>query len=171
MKVGTRKQPAHSKTAPGSEFQKACMKAGLEPSDGLQAIKRADKSLFSGGSSSWSGSVDLDKHFEKAEPDAHRWDYGVGFMLSGREGAAWIEPHPASSCGRNPKEMIKKKQWLDSKLAQWPDLRRMTKNTLDAGIEAYVWLTGSHVSFTKTHPVFRVLSAAGLGMPRKIFMP
>jgi hypothetical protein len=47
--------------------------------------------------SRFAGSIDLDAALQTDFPDAHRWDYGIGFRRShSSEAAIWVEVHPAS---------------------------------------------------------------------------
>ena len=61
-------------------FLNAVAAAGLCGKPGKQAIKAEyRKQVKLKRPAGCTGSVDLDAHFEKIEPDANRWDYGVGF--------------------------------------------------------------------------------------------
>ena len=77
-------------------FLESTAAAELNGKPGKQAIKAEHRDQVSvGASACFTGSVDLDHHFATAEPNANRWDYGVGFR-HGNEFALWVEPHPAS---------------------------------------------------------------------------
>jgi len=112
----------------------------------------------------FSGSVDLDDHFREAEPDSHRWDYGIGIRTDDGEQAHWIEPHPASSTGEAD-VMLAKLRWLKAKLAD-PRFREFSELTPHA--RSFHWLarTGGIRILPQSRQA-RALNAAGLGSPRR----
>ena len=61
-------------------FQQFATEAGLHASAGKQAMStRYRKQVTVAGRYRFTGSVDLDQHYIADEPNANRWDYGVGF--------------------------------------------------------------------------------------------
>jgi hypothetical protein len=103
-------------------FEDAARSAGLTPQPGKQALKSSDREAVQvAAGASLSGSVDLDAHFKPTEPNAHRWDYGLGVQTS-QALAYWIEPHPASSTGE-ARVMLEKLDWLRGKLGSARSLR------------------------------------------------
>src|SRR5262249_2940533 len=68
---------------------------------GLQALRAADVAhVICDTPRKLTGSIDLDAAKHATEPQAARWDYGIGFKLSpAEERAIWVEVHPASSSG------------------------------------------------------------------------
>ena len=111
-------------------FLKAADAAGLQGKVGKQAIKPEYRPQVTvKGGAQFGGSVDLDAHFATVEPQAARWDYGVGFH-AGHEFALWIEPHPASG-SREVAVIVSKLDWLKAKL-RTPELDRLANLTCAA---------------------------------------
>src|SRR5437899_7375337 len=72
------------------------------------------------------GSVNLDAALRQQQPNAHRWDFGIGYRRKNTEVAIWVEVHPASSTSISA--MLAKLGWLKWWLAsQAPELARLTK--------------------------------------------
>ena len=68
-----------------SQFDQAASLAGLEVHNGKAAIKGEYRAAIS-TSPPWAHteSIDLDAHFKESEPNACRWDYGVGIKRGSR---------------------------------------------------------------------------------------
>ena len=116
------------------------------------------------------GSVDLDAHFEKIEPDANRWDYGVGFKKADadRDFVLWIEPHPASRRG-NVDEVIKKLDWLKEKLktAEFKDLSDLTEATKAKGEMPFRWIYKGTTIFRAGGKAAKLLALKGMELPKR----
>jgi hypothetical protein len=114
--------------------------------------------------------VDLDATFLLSEPEAARWDYGVGMSIVGTEleKAFWIEPHPASSTGE-VQRMLNKLAWLKAKLArpEFAALRELTARTGTTGAPVYIWLYSGANRILPNSREARLLASKGLGLPKR----
>jgi hypothetical protein len=152
-----------------SGFHSAALDAGLVPQAGKEAVEgsyRAQIQVNKGGA--FSGSVDVDGHFRAAEPQSHRWDYGIGVQLSnGQELVCWVEPHPASSTSQISK-MLAKLAWLKSKLdtPAFKKLKAMTHAPGHTGTP-YYWLrtVSGECRISANSKEARLLALQGLRMP------
>ena len=120
-------------------FQQAAAQAKLAPMQGKGAVdNRHRQQIGAGKAVVIVGSINLDKHFQQAEPNANRWDYAVGFKRRG-EFLIWIECHPASSA-REVAAVIKKLDWLKAKLAlpEFSKLAGLTRKS--PGDQQFCWL-------------------------------
>ena len=154
-----------------SGFERAASTAGLTASKGKGAVKHQYQAgIASGASLKFTGSVDMDEACRAAEPESHRWDYGLGLQRNGEsEFAVWVEPHPASSTGEIAK-IIAKLDWLERKLErpEFKDLEALTRRAAQAGVFRFHWLamTGD----IRIRPGSReaaVLSKRGLRLPTR----
>jgi hypothetical protein len=64
---------------------------------GLRALKAAHRRLISRDNSRLTGSIDLDAALINEQPNAPRWDYGIGYQHGGDEYAVWVEVHGAQT--------------------------------------------------------------------------
>ena len=146
-------------------------KAAVEATDsiaaayraGLQAVPGVDRARMTvNDTARLGGSVNLDAALSGAQPNAPRWDYGVGWKMSNaRDNVIWIEVHPASTS--NVKEMVAKVDWLRLWLRDdAPDLDRLTRRK-----PAFVWIASGAVHIPKNSPQFRRLAGAGIRYPCK----
>ena len=126
-----------------SEFESAATTAGLKVFPGKSAVKNQyQPGIKIGPGRSFTASVDIDLDCQATEPQAHRWDYGLGLRdQKDEEFAVWIEPHPASSTGEVAK-IIAKLDWLEHKLAQpgFKDLKALTQRSARADVPRFHWL-------------------------------
>ena len=155
-------------TKKSTSFLKAAAAAGLNGECGKQAIKAMYQGQLSkSGTAGFTGSVDLDRHFKKAEPNANRWDYGVGFNHV-KEFALWVEPHPANRRGEID-VMIRKLNWLKSKLKSpgYEDLAALTKAAEERDERPFRWLYKGKTSFRKGGKEARLLAQAGMRLPER----
>ncbi len=151
-----------------TSFLKAAAAAGLDGKSGKKAVKSMYRNqLCVSGTAGFTGSVDLDKHFKKAEPNANRWDYGVGFKHD-KEFALWVEPHRANGSGEID-VMIRKLNWLRSKLKSpgYEDLAALTKAAEERRETAFRWLYKGRTSFRKGGKEAHLLAQAGMGFPER----
>lgn len=169
-KRSARKQPAAKKrqtAAPG--FMAAATAAGLDPKVGKTAVKGEYRpSIVSGSTASLAGSVDVDLTFENSEPNAARWDYGLGVRKGSEEMAFWVEAHPASSTGEVGR-MLQKLEWLKSKLGEptFASLSALTRQAQEAGA-AFRWL--ARTGDIRIRPGSReanLLAQRGLAFPKR----
>ncbi len=111
-------------------------------------------------------SFDLDAAYAKAQPQANRWDYGLGFQeQDGKETALWIEIHPAS-----PGEVdvvLRKHQWLLNWLkTEARELASLSRRP--SGGKIFFWLaTASGVNIRRGSFHARRLQNAGFDLPRQ----
>lgn len=154
-----------------SEFEGAATAAGLKVLPGKSAVKNQyQPGIAVGPGLSFTASVDIDLDCQAAEPQANRWDYGLGLRNQKEEEfAVWIEPHPASSTGEVAK-IIAKLDWLERKLAQpgFKDLKALTQKSAQADVPRFHWLaiTGD----IRIRPGSReaaLLSKRGLRLPSR----
>ncbi len=157
--------------ANASAFACAARTAGLTASKGKSAVKHQYQAgITNGPSLKFTGSVDMDESCRVAEPESHRWDYGLGIQRNSEsEFAVWVEPHPASSTGEVSK-IIAKLDWLERKLGQpeFKDLKALTSRAAQAGVLRFHWLamTGD----IRIRPGSReaaMLSKRGLRLPTR----
>jgi hypothetical protein len=116
-------------------------------------------------------SVDLDRAFVVAEPDATRWDYGLGLRSpQGIELAIWVEPHPASST-KEVERMLRKLKWLKAKLdsAAFRELRELRDAAVRQDARPYRWLTtlSGAIGIAPNSKEARQLAREGLEPPRR----
>ena len=128
-------------------FADAARRVGLSVCDGKQAIQRRDRQRIKARRSLVIRySVNVDADLRKQEPNAHRWDYGIGISQNGKAGAAWIEAHEASRNGEVD-NVLKKLAWLKNKLRSpsWSQLRKLTY-TSHFDVQKFWWLAPAHGS-------------------------
>ena len=157
-----------------SQFKNAAAVAGIETRAGKAAIKAEYRAAVS-IASPWrhTESVDLDAHFEKSEPNASRWDYGIGVAHGDTELIVWVEPHPASSTGE-VKRMVEKVLWLKGKLnlPAFAQLRRLTDATVKSKRSPYRWLHSGALQIARGSKEARTLAMAGIDFPaRQLKLP
>lgn len=129
---------------------------------GLQALSDSDAArIRAANSGRLTGSLNLDSALLAAQPNAPRWDYGIGFRRSRQEEALWVEVHPASSTSVN--KMLEKLAWL----RQWleddaPSLEKLTQG-------GFYWIaTDGRVAISAHSQQARRLAKAGLYGPLRV---
>lgn len=85
---------------------------------GLQALGGDSTKVHCRDKGKLLGSINLDEAYEAAQPNASRWDYGIGLSMGDASRAEWIEVHPANS--REVRTMLAKLDWLRRTIQQWP---------------------------------------------------
>ena len=135
---------------------------------GLQALKRGHRSLVSASTTRLTGSIDLDAALQADQPNAPRWDYGIGYRDGNRERAIWIEVHGAQT--NKVKEVINKLRWLKDWLndAGRP-LGHLTRT--DKRLPAFVWLASASIKLPPTSPQARLASQEGIIPRRALKLP
>ena len=131
---------------------------------GLQALKRTHRRLvIYSDSSSLTGSIDLDAALAADQPNAPRWDYGIGFRDGNRERAFWIEVHGAQT--NKVRDVIRKLHWLKDWLADaGRPLGRLTE--ANGHPPAFVWLASASIRLPPTAPQAKLAFQEGI-FPRK----
>ncbi|MGI9250495.1 MAG: hypothetical protein ACR2PR_04785 [Pseudohongiellaceae bacterium] len=151
-------------------FVKAAEQAGLTPQPGKQAMQKMYRTqIVAANNINIVGSIDLDAHFKKTEPNNNRWDYSLGFSVGRNNDCKFVihvEPHPAS----NPQEIdtvIKKLRWLRDKLklAKFSKLASLTKATYHA--KQFCWLYSGQSSFKVGSKEHKLLAQAGIELPKR----
>ena len=120
---------------------------------GLRALSAPDTTHVSKRPTTrLSTSIDIDTAFRESQPNAARWDYGVGQRQGGLEVVHWIEVHSASA-GNSIAQMRNKLDWLKAWLHGKP---------LAAYPRAVVWVASGKSAFNARDPKLRALAQAGL---------
>jgi hypothetical protein len=138
--------------------------AGLEHAlrPGLQAIIARDRSrIRCDNTRHLAGSVNVDAALKKSQPNAPRWDYGIGLRASNdQDCVVWMEIHPATT-RKNFKELVAKLQWLQSWLAQINSpLQKLTPR--------FVWVATGRASINLASNNRRYLNSLGLRLEGSI---
>ncbi len=112
------------------------------------------------------GSFDLDNAYAGAQPNANRWDYGLGFKEKSKEEVMlWLEVHSATA--GEVDAFLRKYQWLMNWLkTEAKDLAALTKRK--GGQKCFLWLaTDSGVNIRPGSQHARRLQSAGFDLPRQ----
>ena len=120
---------------------------------GLRALKAQDRQrVTKERQTRLTVSVDIDSALAPEQPNAARWDYGIGCRQDGDELVHWVEVHPASG-GSKLTEMANKMMWLQAWLR-------------DSGLGKFqkriVWVASGSSSYNARHPRIKALAAKGL---------
>ena len=151
------------------KFSDAVRQAGLTPSEGLQGLEEGDRKCIRKQSRTiFNGSVNIDASYREIEPQANRWDYGIGCQVDGVDFAVWVEPHSAAS-EHEISMMLRKLQWMKDKLAtqKFEELRKLTEQTRKKGLRQFWWVTTGRINIRNGTPQANRLAQAGLNFPRK----
>ena len=121
---------------------------------GLQALRKSDRGRVAPSDPRrLSGSINLDSAMRDSQPNAARWDYGIGWK-GASEIVYWVEVHPASS-GANFDEVSRKLDWLLNWLSG-------AGREFEEPKRHFVWIASGRSSFTRTAPQLRKLASRGL---------
>jgi len=149
-------------------FKEAACKAGVPMAAGKGAVKAQYRAaIVTDKTVKVVGSVDLDAAFCAMEPNASRWDYGLG-LAGNVEWVCWVEPHPASSTGQVAK-VLAKLDWLEAKLREpeFADFAQLTRQAkLNQGL-AYVWLYEGSNRISANSREARALALRGVMLPKR----
>jgi hypothetical protein len=123
---------------------------------GLQALRGADAGYVSAAKPrTITHSLDLDRALARTEPNATRWDYGIGKHGNLRtEELVWVEIHPASSSG-NLGEVKAKASWLQLWLVS-------DGVPLNYRPRRFVWVASGRSAFSRNDPKVRALQNLGI---------
>lgn len=120
---------------------------------GLRALKQKDASRVGKVQGTrLTTSVDIDDALMGSQPNAARWDYGVGQSVRNGETVHWIEIHPASG-SHSFIEIQRKLLWLAGWLRETP---------LAGFPRQVVWVASGNCSFNARDPRLKKLSQMGL---------
>jgi hypothetical protein len=102
-----------------------------------------------------SGSVDVDSALQQQQPNAHRWDFAIGFRHANRQNECiyWVEIHTAND--KEVKVVLDKLRWLRNWLAG-------DGNLLDAFERDFIWVSSGATSFTPGAPQSKQFAQLGL---------
>lgn len=129
---------------------------------GLQALSADDAArIRCANTRRLTGSVNVDGALQAAEPNAHRWDYGIGVRRGNKEAAIWVEVHPASSTSIT--DVLNKLRWLRN----WLHTQAPALDSLSQG--DYYWVSNNApIAITPNSPQAKRLAAEGLRGPRRM---
>lgn len=132
---------------------------------GLQALAANHRHRVScPNTRSLTGSIDLDAALAAREPNASRWDYGIGYRHGQREHAVWVEIHGAQT--NKVGDVLKKLRWLKDWL-EGPG-EPLLGLTNDRGpLPAFVWIASGQIRLPPTSRHARQAAQAGI-FPRKL---
>ena len=101
------------------------------------------------------GSVDVDGALQNQQPNAHRWDFAIGYRHSNRQEDCiyWVEIHTANDTEVNV--VLNKLRWLKQWLAG--DGRLLAKFECD-----FVWIASGATSYTLNAPKLKQFAQMGL---------
>ena len=123
---------------------------------GLEALRAQDKPhIAAEDTRRLRGSADIDESLQKNDPNAHRWDFAIGYRHSNRkqECVYWVEIHTASDSQVNV--VLDKLRWLKAWLAG--NGHRLNKFERD-----FIWVSSGATSFTLTSPQQKQFALLGL---------
>ena len=161
------------RTAPQSAFRSAVEAASPPVSKayapGIQALQRSHRRLVScPDGDRITGSIDLDSALQAMQPNAPRWDYGIGYRLDHREHAVWIEVHSAQTS--KVREVLRKLRWLKDWLASdGVSLQRLT--TADGPVPAFVWIASGSNRLPSTTRQAKLAAQEGVYPRKRLQLP
>lgn len=123
---------------------------------GLGALRAQDRPhVVAEDTRQLKGSVDVDAALQHREPNAHRWDFAIGYRHTNRarECVYWVEIHTASD--REVNVVLNKLRWLREWLAG--DGRLLARFERD-----FIWVSSGATSFTLGAPQLKQFAQLGL---------
>jgi hypothetical protein len=101
------------------------------------------------------GSVDVDSALQAEQPNAHRWDFAVGYRHANwqKDFVYWVEVHTAND--KEVKVVLDKLRWLKEWLAGEGKLL----NTFERD---FVWVSSNATTFTLGAPQSKQFAQFGL---------
>lgn len=104
------------------------------------------------------GSADVDRALQADQPNAHRWDFAIGYRHTNRtkDCIYWVEVHTAND--KEVKVVLDKLRWLRTWLAG--DGKLLNHFERD-----FIWVSSGATSFTLSAPQLKQF--AQLGLQRK----
>ncbi len=123
---------------------------------GLQALRAEDRPhIKAENTRKLTGSADIDAAYLAVQPNANRWDFGIGYQHTNREAEViyWVETHTASDS--EVSVVIKKAQWLLGWLK--------TEGKLLAAFERDIyWVASGRTKFTPAATKLKQLALMGV---------
>ncbi len=123
---------------------------------GLQALRAEDRPhIKPEDPRCLRGSANVDAALRAKEPQAHRWDFAIGYQHANRrdECIYWVETHTGSD--EQIKVVLKKLEWLKDWLRR--DGRPLARFERDI-----IWVSSGHTLFTKGSAQVKRLAQKGL---------
>jgi hypothetical protein len=123
---------------------------------GLGALRAQDRPhVAASDTRQLTGSVDVDTALRNQEPNAHRWDFAIGYHHANRQVDCvyWVEVHTASD--REVNVVLDKLRWLRTWLAGDGHLLRQFECD-------FVWVSSGLTSFTLSAPQLKHFAQLGL---------
>ena len=107
------------------------------------------------------GSADVDSALRASEPNAHRWDFAIGYRHANRQKDCvyWVEIHTAND--KEIKVVLAKLHWLRAWLAG--DGKLLNRFERD-----FIWVSSGATSFTLGAPQLKQFAQLGLQHKGKI---
>ncbi len=101
------------------------------------------------------GSADVDSALQAHEPNAHRWDFAIGYRHANRQKDCvyWVEIHTAND--KEVKVVLDKLHWLRAWLAGAGTLLNQFERD-------FVWVSSGATSFTLGAPQLKRFAQLGL---------
>ena len=105
------------------------------------------------------GSVNIDDALRQSLPNAHRWDYAIGYRVTNKVDRTFYAEFHRAEPGEVP-NVSRKKDWLD----EW------IKGNAMARLEdrVFAWVSAGPIRFPPNSPVRRVISSRGLRLVRRL---
>jgi hypothetical protein len=123
---------------------------------GLLALRRRDRPhVAPSDPRKLKGSADVDAALRHQQPNAHRWDFAIGFRHTNRQQDCvyWVEIHTANE--KEVKVVLDKLLWLKDWLAG--DGKLLNQFEKD-----FIWVSSGETSFIPGSPKLRRLAELGL---------
>jgi hypothetical protein len=123
---------------------------------GLGALRAEDKPhIQPEDTRRLAGSVDVDTPLTPSQPNANRWDFGIGYQHVNRteEFIYWVETHTGSD--GQISVVLRKLDWLKTWL-------RADGKSLAVFEREFVWVPSGATSFTKGATQVKILASKGL---------
>jgi len=135
-------------------FQQTDVSDCLRP--GLQALGQYSRLIHCNNPVQIEGSVDIDSCLMARFPNDNRWDYALGWNNT----IYYVEVHHV--CDSEVQTMINKYRWLRDWQNRQPNQHELKRNSI-------VYWINSHDggSITRNSKFIRMLSTAGIPLPRK----
>jgi len=101
------------------------------------------------------GSADIDRAFQAVEPNAHRWDFAIGFRHSNLQTdfVYWVEIHTAND--KEVNVVLSKFHWLKGWLTGDGKLLNQFRRE-------FIWVSSGATSFNPNSPKLKSLAQQGL---------